>query len=384
MTATWPFEPDSQPVEVLEWMTDVIRCRSAEQRLAMRTIPRVEYEYAYTMDDATYGRAKELARDIGEEDFYLPVWHEGTEVGAVASGETTLPIIGGEQCYASGSKLIVLDDDMNWEICTVLTIGVSTITINPGTVRAYSNAIVTPIRTVSFMQEFEVTRGAKDWQTAKARFLAVKTEDLSAGSGLSYVTYRGFPCITTPTYLLGGDLGEMHGNDADTFDSETGLLFRWPIVSWSRALSRISWNPKTAAELYDLRVWLHQMKGRQKAFWVSSWSADIAITATVGAADTQIEIAAIDFATYFPTVSDFAIVLTDGTVYGIHVTSVAEGDPGKELLTISDAIGTEVTVPEIAKTCRLILSRFDTDRVEIRHGLAASATVSMPTVEVPT
>jgi hypothetical protein len=124
------------------------------------------------------------------------------------------------------------------------------------------------------------------------------------------------------------------------------------------------------------------MRGRQKAFYASSWNADIRVTKSIASTDTTIEIAAMDYAGNFPLVADFG-VLTAGEMFGCRVTDCDPGDPGKEILTLSGAFGADVALADICKTCRLVLSRFDADRIEIQYGRGGSAFVSVPTVECP-
>jgi len=382
MTLTWPFMPAPEPTEALEWLTDIIQCRDTEQRLAMRPIPRREFAHDYSLETVDFGRAREIAKSIGGDEFYLPIWTEFAEVGALSAGTVTLPIDATLASYEEGGKLLLWDADDDFEVCTIQTIGAGTITI-VATTKAFSNAAATPIMLARFEQAFDVNRSAGDHDTASARFQIVADIDLSGETGLTYVDYRSMPFITTQTSMMGKSLGEQFERETETLDTSTGVLFRTPICEWSVQRSRVGWRVLSKADLWDLRVWLHQMRGRQKAFWLSSWNKDIEVNATIGAADLTVSINDIDFAAHYSMPCDFVVRTSAGALFGFQVTDCDDGAPGTEVLTIAAAIGTTVTVAEIEATSKLVLSRFDADRIEIQHGLAGAAAVSVPTVECP-
>jgi len=377
MTYVWPFEPSQPPQETLEWLTSVVRCRATEQRAGMRAYPRQEWSYAYSMRQTDYGRAKDLAKQIGVDECLLPVWMERTAVGTVNAGTVTLPVdTSMSGTYREGGKALVWSSSADFEVVTVQLIGTGTITVT-ATTATHTGALVMPLQYARFGQELGASRYPADWEDLEARFVVIDTDDLSTRSGgLVYDTYRGDPFISNP--VVSSSLTEQFSRDGGVLDIETGVVFHWPSVNWVRMASQMSWKTNSAAELWALRVWLHQMKGQLRRFWLSSWNPDIRITADIDGTSAEIE--AMAYGTYFPSVADF-VIATATEFFGMRVNGHSAGSAGHEVLSLAASL--TVGVADIVKTSRLVLSRFASDRVSIQHGFAGEAHVTVPTVEVP-
>jgi hypothetical protein len=382
--AIWPYMPQRGAVEALEWMTDVIRCKSAEYRQCLRAAPRRELAYTYQMTPEQFGRAKELARKTGGSAIYLPVWTEHAHVGAISAHTVNLAIDGSHASYTSGGSLIVWESDTHCEVVTIGTVGTGTISLNPWVVDDYTDAYVMPAIEVTFAQEFEADR---DEATARvetqARFVATETTDLS-GSAPAYTTYLNYPIALTPPELIAGSVREQFEREVETLDSGSGLAWRSPLYDDPIRRSMASWYAEGQEAVWDLRVWLHSLKGRWKAFWLPSWNADVAVTKELSAGDSFIEVAAVGFAAAYTLPVDMAVMTTAGTAICLRVASVTtDGAPGTERLQFAGALSGSLALANIAQTCQLSLCRFDADRIEIQHRTGRSATVAAPTVEVP-
>ena len=385
-TPVWPYVPQVNVVESLEWLTDVIRCRAKEYRHCLRANPREGWQYTHHMTPQQFATAKKFARDNTGASFYLPVWTEFAHVGAIAAHTVSLSIDGSHRSYNDGDLLLVWDSETDYETCLIGTVGVGTISLNPWVVAEYTDAYVMPIREVTFAQPFEADRTSISALTeTSARFRAVDTLDLDEETGIVYADYRGYPLVTDPTELLSSSITEEFQREVDALDSGSGVLVQLPTYDAAIQTTRLAWTRLTRDDVWDLRVWLHARKGKWRAFWASSWGPDITVTDDIGAGSTVVEIADCDFATTFGTPSDFVIRQTNGLSFPFKVLSVEAGDPGKELLNTASpiSVGGDVLVANIAKTSRLTFSRFDADRIEINHGVGGKATVAVPVIEVP-
>jgi len=382
--AVWPYIPQRGITETLEWLTDVIRCRTEEYRACLRAEPRQEFTFRYQMTPTQFGKAKELAKETGGSNIYLPVWTEMTEVGRIAAHQVSLPVDGSHACYSDGGKLFVWDDDEHCEIVTISTVGEGVINLNPWVVVAYDNACVMPLRVATFAQEFEADRDEVGTIIkTTARFSVVATEDLSAESGLTYQDFGGHPLVTDRPELAAGSVSEQFTREVDTLDSWSGVVWKWNIWGHPIQTSKLAWYLATKEALWDFRIWLHHIKGRWKGLWVSSWSADLTVVQTVAEGAYQVIIADIDYWNHYPPNATFVIRKTDGTCVPVTVTACAAGDPGEQVLTITESVSPAIPVASIDKMSRLVFSRFDSDRIEIQHRVGAAATVAIPTVELP-
>jgi len=377
----WPFISEREVTEALSWATDIIEFEDGEQRLATRPIPRGELSYTYQMTPVQFGRARELTRSIGGDTCYVPVWTEAEHVGAVGAHQVNLAIDPVGKCYSETGYLLVWDADDDCEVVAIGSFGVGQINLDPWVVAAYSDAWVAPIREATFAQEFEAPRDAVDtFVRAGARFEVLVTEDLS-GEPLAETTYLTYPIITDAPKA--GD-SEQFWREVDVLDTVTGLSAKTAVRDIPKMASAVGWYCHTAAELWDRRVWLHKRRGRQGAFWLPSWNADVTIVKAIVAGDDFIEIAAIGFAAKYTLPVDLVIVFTAGTTTSFRCTFVTtDGPPGTERLHFAGAFSGGAPLDAIARTSKLTLSRLNSDRIEILHTAGGGASIAAPTVEVP-
>jgi len=378
MTVVWPFMPQSGSTESLEWLTDVIPCMSAEQRLCIRPIPRQEFIYDYILNQTQFGRAKELAKSIGGDDLYIPIWEDFTEVGALGAGVVSVDVDAARMAYELDGDAIVWGGDMDCEVVTISAITAYSITFT--TTQSYSNALVLPVRTAKFAQELDTDRPTPDYAHAQARFISTITEDLSTQTGIVYPTFKTYQIVTSRS--AASNSSQQFTHETEELDTESGNVWRGTLFSYSTQTATVDWFAYSRSELWNLRVWLHSRKGRWKAFWYPSWNSDLIVTKEIGSSHTTITVQDVDYDSHYPSPADFLIVSTIGNMYPVRVTDCAPGDPGEEVLTIETALGVVLPLGSVDMMCRMVLSRFDSDRVEIKHSAGSSASVSVPIVEV--
>jgi hypothetical protein len=377
----WAFKPQPRITETLEWLTDVIRTFDGEQRICTRPCPRREVSHSFHLGGSNYAVAAELAKSLGGNEFYLPRWTQPTEVGNIAPSTATLPVNPDYQSYVVNGKAIIWESATHYEVLTVSVLGSGTITVSPAVAGNYVRALVMPLLTVTFAQSFEGARGNTDRVVeASGRFCCVDLEDLSNVVGDTYQSYRNYPLVSEPTVILGG-ASEQFGHDLETLDTRTGLLWNGPRYDDPIRSSVLAWSDLGLPH-YPLLKWLHKCHGRQKAFWASSWFTDLEITAPISIGDGTIEIAAIDYGSFFPSTADFAVVDVNRNVYPIRVVGVADGDPGKEVLTLDVVTTFALALADLQGTSRIVLSRFNSDRIEVNYDVGQLATVTVPIVEV--
>lgn len=381
MAELWPFVPESEVGEALSWATDVLEFEAGEQRLATRAVPRGELSYSYQMTPAQFGRARELARSIGGDHCYVPLWTEAERVGAVGAHQVNLPVDPAERQYSASGYLLVWDSDQACEVVKIGSFGAGQINLSPWVVSAYSDAWVAPLVEARFAQEFEAVRDAVGTVVrTSARFEISTVLDLS-GEALSEVTYQTYPVETTPP-RAGGT--EQFGREVDTLDSVTGLSAKFPIRDTPSMASQVGRLCYTPHELWQCRVWLHKRRGRQGAFWLPSWNADVTIVKDIVAGDGFIEVAEIGFAPTYHLPTDLVIQFRASS-RRIRITSVTtDGPPGTERLRFNGAWSGSTELSEIVRTSKITLSRLASDRVEIRHLPGGASIMSAPVVEVPT
>lgn len=391
----WAYMPQSAVTESLEWLTDVQRCRSSEQRRSLRTNPRQELSCKYFMTESQFGQAKLAAMALGSSSFFVPVWPMFYEPGALAQGATVVPknIADSQNMLPVDSSIMVWESASKWERHTVAINSTNPaypyLTLGEAIGQSFSNPVVVPLRVGEFAQEFEATRTSFKQVETSARFRIVAGDDYrgdyisSVGVGLYREEVYDGRQVVTDRSLVASGVREQFERRYEEVDSSIGLAYRFPTYTRPGQASQIAWSARDRASLRSLLYWLHSRKGQWKSFWVPSWNGDITVTHEISASDTSVEISDIGFRTSASFPLDIMILTKDGTRIYKRVTGASAGDPGKELLGLSAQVGTHIYTFDIDYVCLLTLSRFSSDRIEISHGPGGSASVSVPTIEVP-
>lgn len=389
-TRVWPFRPQVNVVESYEWYTYINRCREAEYRYCKRPIPRAGFTFQYIMRAAEYGVARELANLIGADTLYVPDWPRYTQVPSVSPSTVTLPVDASmTPSYKVGGKLLLWGSNEDYEVCSIQGIGEGTISIS-AVQDFHDNPCVVPLREGTITQEFGADRGPTDFSVADIVFQVPVTEDLTPtyGEGLVFSDYLGSPVMTSVVEMNGG-ARENHPRVVDEVDSIVGLVRKTPVYTTPDRSFLVSWTTADREELWNVLLWLHSRKGRWKNFWLPSWNEDVHITTGPMNNDTTIEVDAVGFASAYSNPTDLLIMTQSGGGWPVRVTGATPGETGKELLQLSEPFQTHVPglsgipLQMISRTCRLTLSRLNSDRVEVHHQSGDQATIVVPTVEVP-
>jgi hypothetical protein len=377
----WPLIPQREFTETLEWLTDVIPAKAAEQRISLRPIARQGHGFQYLLDSEQVARARAFCKALGASEFLVPSWEFRRYAGPVSVGAVSVPAETDYAPYAVGDTVVVWGGEDRVESRTVES-------VSPGSVgfasepleRGYAAAIVMPARVSVFEQNFEVARRTGPLHRAQVRFLTTQYTDLSAAAA-TFPQYRGHDVLTDRAVLL-SDLTERYAREADRFDGSLGPVWRGPELDYPRQTGLISWSLDDAASLWPIRGWLDTRRGRWKGFWLPSWDVDFVLTATASAAATTLTVRDTGFRLL--GVGDVRIELTNGTVLYRQVLSAAAGvSPGTEVLTLASATGTELTVSNVAGISLMTFMRLDADRVEVRHRAARGADIMIPAIEAP-
>lgn len=372
----WPFKPQEQFTEVLEWRTDVFRAKSAEQRIALRTAPRRSFLFSPILLDSNYSAARNMLRDA--ETFLVPDWTQRARCGAVSPGADVLitPDLTGID-LANGDRAILWDSVDNFESVNVTIDTSDNLTVD-SVVNAYSNPYIMPLVAAHAPSGMRTDRIPGGFNRVSVEFDVYENDELSA---TSYSQYRGHDVISDAPVISSGTFAETVVWPVDTMDNEVST----PSYIRNRSIPdftfQMRWHVTGMANIYTLRQWLHSRRGMQKAFWLSSHADDFTLAATIGASDTVVTV---EKPTGLSTIgrSDFDIEIVDdsGTYYR-RVTDVATNTTDSLDLTIDSSLGAEVSSPRRISFLRC--ARFNADRIELLHLAGAGTVVAVPCIEIP-
>ena len=389
----WSFIPQRGFTESLEWLTDVMRCKGQEQRLALRAAPRLGFQYDYIMSPLQFARAKAMARANSGEEFYLPLWGEVSYLGSLNYGDSFLVFDTRFRRYQVGGSLIVWQDEVHFEIAEILSVTDGQIDlVNPLQKGPYIGALVAPVKPASFSQPFEVTRSASDFVKASARFEVVESDDLSGYT--NYPSYKGHEVVTDRNFII-SDVRDRIQRELVDMDNSTGVVWRGPQFSYPSPTSSMGWDVLSREELWDLRRRLHTKRGRWQGFWLPSWNYDLQVVSNIVSTSNQVVVKSTGYPR-FESERDVVVVGKDGSLHYLQIDSAVTyggwgtlygeaygSDEDYEILTLSTNAGFNMAAEAIEAVCFMSFNRFDADRVEIKHRDAGAASVAIPVREVP-
>ncbi|KKN40603.1 hypothetical protein LCGC14_0731640 [marine sediment metagenome] len=376
--------PQRGYTEGLLWKTNIIESwDGSEQRIRSRKLPRQKFDVEYLIDDSKERAVAQnsLFGGLGKA-FGVPLFHFARSLNSdMAIGETVVQVTTTDADFRDSTvevkELAVLwrgfDD---FEVVQIAVGGVtaSSVTLERPVAQVHDAATTSliPIQ-VSVLndnsgwqvyQTGEVQKFRCEWMTEEAT-------DLADLSGLA--THGGTVVFDDPNFIDGNTLEEGLKGKFQIFDSETGKF-----TSLDRRLSPQlnfvkGFETHTEAESFLLRKRLYGLLGRQKSFYVPSWRKDFELVTAIGAGDTNIDVAPVEYSRFNPTghapFGDIMIELNDGTRFFRNIISatVGIGDPAREELEIDSSLGQIVSIPEIKRISYLYKVRLNSDTVEIVH-----------------
>jgi hypothetical protein len=373
MRDVWPF-PVQQPIaEVLEWRTDVLVSREAEQRIALRPFPREIVTYRHLLDAAGTARALELARAGVTAEWLVPVWSMAARPGiTVAATDLAIPIDTTGADYRAPGHAVVAADGGEAHLVEVAAVFPDRLELAAPVGVDIADPIVAPARRGILTAPLETERSRRPHRTGTATFTLADGAALGASP---YPTHLGLDVMTDPA-VLRQPLRATLGVTLEQVDNGFGPIVLEPVRSYLQGRATITTVDYGAAARWARRRWLLSLQGRQRAFWLPGWGRELVLQAPIGAADTSMVVAPI--ASLEAYVGRHVMIEMPGGALFREVTGAGFDALGHRLAIAAPAVAVPMGTPIHWMT----KARLDTDRVELVH-LATRTEMSASTIEVP-
>lgn len=361
MPDLWPFVPAPSIHERIEWATDVVRAQSAEMRTSLHageqyirhTYPRSS---AYQNMDAVFSGAP-------YGDWYVPLWHQSSKAGAVASADTSLSVDLDADYTDKAVIFAACDDYLIVDIDAITT----TLDLTGAVGQDFTNPTVAPVRLCAPTNGASTARMTRRHTSFDIEF---RSRELFAPSGSSYATLGGLPYLACSAAVIKPLAGSIV-HPTELVDSGFGVF---DLVEMRDDIDRalqISLTQTTASARQEFRKFLGDVRGRDGAFWVSDWEGALALTASLSNGALT---------------ASFTGVLDDVTGYVGRAVRI-----GDELRTVTSSADLGGGVHQIgfdaltadATTARLLRKvRLASDRIEMQHQRGFTATTTFNVIEV--
>lgn len=382
MAFVWPFKPLNELIEALEWQTDVIKAKSAEQRIALRNKPRRTFQMQHVLTDYNRGAAGSLflvAQGDPSYEFELPDWTQATRVTEVLN-QSAVALDFDPQYFDFGDTALIWENENKFERVTV-EISSSGIVID-GLDQDYANCYIMPLWAAVSPGGFESNRIGANLNQLQASFTTTDNSDLS---GSEYPQYRGQDVVDDCPVIGSGTLQDTMTWETSAFDNQQNAPYF--LRQYDKPSQRLTmrWHAKTAQERWVLRRFLHSRRGKQKAFWLSTSSQDFEPVGSINGTNLNVYNNGGNITGGFSDPFDIEVKADDGTIYRRQVTAMTAGaDVGYRPtwdMTLDTAINEGTRA--ISRVSFLRCVRFDADRIELLHRAVVGMTVQVPCIEVP-
>lgn len=379
----WPFVPRMEVIEVLEWATDVLRAKTAEQRIAMRTTPRRTFVLNHLLTDYQYSNATALIREAQAGDgFLVPDWSQAIDIAAVSAGSNVL-ISSDLSDIDMGDYVLLRESDTKFEQVSITndSSGATLATV----LTNYSQAQIIPLWPCEAPEGLNSSRSAGRINQATISMVVSESSYLSLTPN---TTYRSLDVLDECPVVAGSEFTEVTVWENTAFENITSVAHYIRQRSTPDVTYNMRWSLYSQSEKYALRQWLYYRKGRQRAFWMSSRSKDFELAATIGSSSTTVKVFSFPGLTGVGRTTAFDIeIKTPAASYYRQVTALAIGTPvsGRPTLdmTINTSTGTAISVNNYTRISFLRCSRFNADRIELLHKAGEGMTVQVPCIEIP-
>lgn len=376
----WPFPAAQEITEVLEWRTDVLTSRAAEQRIALRPLPREIVTFQHRCDALGLARAAELARAGFAGDWYVPLWQMAVQPDAdLAQGAMEIAVDTSASDFRGGSLAAIAVDGREAAVVTIASVQPDRLVLAeplgpqlPAAMVAAARIAIAPVRQGVLTSPVEIARRRQSDGVITASFHLHDAPELPAPA---LPTYLGRPVQTDPG-LIRAPITATLRRAVEYVDNGFGPVVIEPLRDVFERGEAITLKAQGAAERWALRRWLWSLRGRQASFWLPSWGRELQLRTAITSGSTLMRVVPVaELAAYVGRA--ILLEMPGGLRFRTITAAVAEGADHR--LTLSSSLGEPV-----AATTRghfLVLVRSDADRIEIRHGAVASE-VTLPVVEV--
>lgn len=383
-------DPEVPYSEVLEFVTDINPHRDGtEQRIALRRVPRQVFEWTLRLDD---GRSRSAVHNTLFEwqgrIFGVPAWSEQIKLTAPAAiNDTTVTTSATANTdFRVDGLVIVYQDQFTFDVAQITAIGANSIDFDTPLAHSFTvGAKVAPVRIALMDPDVRGTRFPSADATLQPRF--VVTEN---GNDLADVS--AWPSLNSKVLISGcniirDEMAEAFLIGVSRLDSIAGQIYQESTWSSGKRAHQLTFVVRTVAELFTLRQLVHALKGKQRSFYVSTFSNDLQPVQDLASGSNLLTVANVGYARFIQARSPrdaIRVMFNDGTAPVIFtVASASEVDEDTETITINGTWAATYPVATVRRIEFLEKVRLDTDRLLFLHAPGGvNVTLSVPVITV--
>lgn len=369
----FPFEPEIPMTEILGFRTDVLSKRSGkEQRIALRKTPRQMFEMLVRIDEFDRQNMEAILFDSHERAFGLPMWHEARVLKAdIAINDTSATV--NTTAFADfrvGELAIVLNDPDDFEALEISAINPTSIDFTTPFQKAFQAGIrVMPVRIALLSPTARARRFRVDLKDQNLEFTVLDNDvDLADSSAFSTLFGKVF---FDDANRVTDTMSESVRKPMTIIDNRVGAPEHLTDQPIERRSSTKGFVSKNSEELFQIRQVLHFLKGRAISFFIPTFFPELQVLAPgILSGSVNLDINNFGYTKFIQSRQPrnvIRVTLNDGTEIIRTVLSSNELSEDVDRLTVNTVWGVDAGASEIAQVDFIEKSRFNDDRIRIRH-----------------
>jgi len=380
MNNIWMFSPQRGFKEVLEWKTEILSAKSADQTISLRTIPRTEFTFDYIFDLYEIETATEMIRQHNGSQIRVPFWQYSERIGSLTALDASFYVDTTMSPYKTGSEILVVEHDgSQFEVLTISTFTDTIInTAATPLVNSYTSAFVMPLYAMYIKDGFDYKKYASGYITGGITFFSAE--------GYTTTEENNYPALSLSFFvgdksISSSSVQEKQYRENVLFDNISGLINQEQKKTYPASRTKFDKLLNSKMKIFEFKKWCNFVKGKSTSFYTPRWTKDFEITRDIETASPYVYIRKGKF---FDNeyIGYISVVLNDGTISNFNITLIESFDADEDRLTIDSNAGVNITYTDVHMCTRIIKSRLNTDRIEIKHMHNDLAECSMSLIEV--
>lgn len=354
----WMFRPQSGFSQSLEWLTDIIRSKTSEQRIALRAFPRVQYNFKHKLDRKSY----QIAKSILMAGIYCQVPDWSLRYTATLSAGSNIVATIGAHAFVVDDEVVLWTSDLVFQVANVTAITSTSITID--VVNTSGTFLLMKMVDSNISGGISGSAGGDLWSD-----ISLTAECLKP---INYGTYTASTYRSKPVYpfqsVVEDSLSERISWPTETVDNELGIFEVFKTRNKVDSVVSIR-TLLTDTSTLDVLKWFQTILGRQQEFYASSGFADFSLVQAAASGATTIRVYGKH---QYLDVDDIQIKFVNGSTVNLDINALAQGPltNGEYTtdITFTSTIGTAIDPSQAIKISKLYLLRQNVDRIELTHG----------------
>lgn len=374
------FKPLIGFTEKVEWLTDIISAYSAEQRIAVRTAPRTQYNVRNYLNEKDFRELRTISLSWTNENWLMPLWLDYTEILSINSSDTEILFDTTTAEYHADEYATIIYENGDVEYLLIDSVLADRLTFSSNIAITATNVKICPAKKVRMIDGITFNRGALNKNFSTCTFETVEQNDI-ASSG-SYTQYKSLDVLLDCQPILSG-INEKILKSEDVFDNGSGIIEYDSKQSYLVRTMTCNFITHTKQNRMNLKKFLHRMKGRRGSFWLPTFNNDIVLNANISSSQTYMLVDAFGYGYFYDgIVSDFIIQMKNGTNYFNRILSSSR-DQIEERFELETSFGSIINVADVRRIMFIHKVRFDSDSFELNYIVHQIMQTSVPVKEIP-